>query len=256
MACAQTNLQLFNQLRQAGYAEADLARVAAAYGLTMTLFTGQFRPSGKTFLAHLVGTASILATCDEPPEVVTAGLLHAAYASGEWGDGGPRVSWKRRSRVQDAVGTQVEDLVHRYTRLTWNARTIPGLGSRVESLDETERRIVVMRLANMLEDYLDGAMSYCRKSSDEKQAPSHQALAVDMAARLGLALLATSLSEAFQHAVDDAPPALLRAEWASFTIVPQSHWRRPDLAVRDRISTWRTWARRGVQGRGGSRRVS
>jgi len=43
-----------------GYDEQEIAAVKNSYELAMTLFTGRFRGSGKTFIAHLVGTASIL----------------------------------------------------------------------------------------------------------------------------------------------------------------------------------------------------
>jgi hypothetical protein len=61
---AQTNLQLFHQLRNAGYDEADLVCIHQAYQLACQVFTGFFRGSGKPFIAHLVGTASILATLE------------------------------------------------------------------------------------------------------------------------------------------------------------------------------------------------
>ena len=57
---AQSNLQLFNQLIANGYSESELVCVVNAYKLIMNLFTGIFRSSGKTFLAHLIGTASVL----------------------------------------------------------------------------------------------------------------------------------------------------------------------------------------------------
>ncbi len=56
----QTNIQLFNQLRHAGYSQMELKLVRDAYELAMDLFTGRFQPSGKSFMAHVVGTASIL----------------------------------------------------------------------------------------------------------------------------------------------------------------------------------------------------
>ena len=51
-AFAQTNLQLINQLQNSGYPPAKLKFVATAYELAMRLFTGRFRASGKTFIAH------------------------------------------------------------------------------------------------------------------------------------------------------------------------------------------------------------
>jgi (p)ppGpp synthase/HD superfamily hydrolase len=57
-AYAQTNIELLNQLRRLGYGEADLVRVRRAYEIALRLFTACFRPSGNTFLAHLVRTAT------------------------------------------------------------------------------------------------------------------------------------------------------------------------------------------------------
>ena len=57
---AQTNIQLLNQLHREGYSADDLHLVRVAYRFAMDLFSGQFRASGKTFIAHLVGTASVL----------------------------------------------------------------------------------------------------------------------------------------------------------------------------------------------------
>lgn len=108
---AQTNLQLFNQLQTTGYAEADLLCMAKSYELASRLFTGAFRGSGKPFLAHLVGTASIVATLQQPIAVIAAGLLHAAYELGEFGDGSRgMVDWKR-SQIQHAVGAETLDAV-------------------------------------------------------------------------------------------------------------------------------------------------
>ncbi len=72
---AQTNIQLFGQMLREGYSNADLGCVRNAYELVMWLFTGIYRPSGKAFVEHLVGTAGILSSLHAPVEVVAAGLL-------------------------------------------------------------------------------------------------------------------------------------------------------------------------------------
>src|SRR5208282_2979363 len=76
---AQTNIQLINQLRGESYATSDLRVVVDSYELAALLLTGRFRASGKTFIAHLVGTASILGSLHAPAPLVAAGLLHAVY---------------------------------------------------------------------------------------------------------------------------------------------------------------------------------
>ena len=64
---AQTNIQLLNQMYDLGYDEQEIAAVGKSYELAMILFTGRFRGSGKTFIAHLVGTASILVSVRVAP---------------------------------------------------------------------------------------------------------------------------------------------------------------------------------------------
>src|SRR5919106_5061667 len=158
---AQTNLQLYTQLRRAGYPDAQLTLVRSGYDLARRLCTASFRGSGKPLLAHLVGTASILASMRQPATVVTAGLLHAAYALGDFGDGRLGMTEPKRDRLRQTVGAEVENLVARYTAFDWNKHTIPSIRERVESLSPIERDVLVIRLANELEDHLDFGVLYC-----------------------------------------------------------------------------------------------
>ena len=110
------NLALYQQLHQLGYANESLARIRAAYEVAANLFAGRFRPCGRTFIAHLVGTGSILAELGAAEPVVAAGLLHAAYEQGDFGF----IRWRhRRGHVRNIVGAAVEDLVWRYDGLKW-----------------------------------------------------------------------------------------------------------------------------------------
>ena len=133
-AYAQTNLQLYAQLRRTGADESDLALVRSGYDLAMHLCPASFRGSGKPLLAHLVGTASILASIGQPARVVTAGLLHAVYVFGDFGDASRGSGDARRARVREAVGAAVEDLIFRYTHFDWNSQTIPAIRERLSSL--------------------------------------------------------------------------------------------------------------------------
>src|SRR5262249_6068970 len=120
VTCAQTNLQLYGQLLALGHASADVAAGAEAYELAMRLLAGCFRGSGKPFLAHAVGTASVLGSVRARVPVVSAGLLHAAYTLGEFGNGWRGASPAKRAEVRRAVGSEVEELVTRYTELEWS----------------------------------------------------------------------------------------------------------------------------------------
>lgn len=159
---AQTNLQLFNQLQRAEYDGSEILRVSDAYRLAMRLYTGWFRASGKTFLAHLVGTASVLVHFRAATTAVSAGLLHAAYTSGEFAAGTAGVSPPCRALLAKTVGQDVERLINAYTEFVWTPQTVTALATpdRVETLEPFERELLLIRLANELEDHLDLSALY------------------------------------------------------------------------------------------------
>ncbi|MEJ2615278.1 MAG: hypothetical protein P8Z35_09975, partial [Ignavibacteriaceae bacterium] len=72
---AQTAVCLYNQLREDNYSNREIELVEKTYKLSRLLFSGRFQPSGKDFLSHCVGTASILASVHLPAELVAAGLI-------------------------------------------------------------------------------------------------------------------------------------------------------------------------------------
>ncbi len=244
-AYAQTNLQLYAQLRRAGAHQEDLALVRRGYDLAMHLCPASFRGSGKPLLAHLVGTASVLAAIGQPARVVTAGLLHAAYAFGDFGDATRGITDTRRARVRQAVGVDVEELIASYTRFEWNSRTIPGIRQRVPSLGPAEREVLIIRLANELEDHLDCGVLYCGNGEQRRayiRSPLKQS--VDMARSLGQMKLADSLDEAFQETLRVELPAALRNQHDyTFVQPPLSHRPRLKVAVRRFLDARPTLAR-------------
>jgi (p)ppGpp synthase/HD superfamily hydrolase len=242
---AQTNLQLYDQLRRAGGLDADLALVRRGYDLAMHLCPASFRGSGKPLLAHLVGTASILAAVGQPARVVTAGLLHAVYVFGDFGDASRGATDQRRARVREAVGRDVEDLIARYTHFDWNSKTIPVIRDRVASLPPIEREVLIIRLANELEDHLDYGVLYCGNGEQRRayiRSPLNQS--VDMARVLGETKLAETLDQAFNETLAEELPLTLRNPH-DFTFVqpPLSHRPRLKVAVRRYLDARPTLAR-------------
>src|SRR3981081_2289472 len=115
MRIAQTNVQLYNQLRDAGLPLDDLVLVHRAYELLTTLYPGHYQADGKPFVAHGVGVTSILAWLDQPAEILAVGLLHNIYGNADFGDGRASGTTRfRRSLVREAVGERVEDLLVRF----------------------------------------------------------------------------------------------------------------------------------------------
>lgn len=195
---AQTNLQLWQQLQSQGYSNDDLKLLNRAYKLAIKLFTGSFRASGKTFIAHLIGTASILAHLNASSSIVAAGLLHAVYDFGDfggWHRGG--VTTLKRIRLRQEVGIEVENYIADYSALKWNHQTIPQIFALLPEWGEKQKSVVLIRLANELEDCLDLSLLYCTKKM-EIYSTCQPEMVSDMANKLGFPTLASALTSAQQ----------------------------------------------------------
>lgn len=144
---AQTNLQLLAQLRTAGMGDAQLRAVHQAYMLAAQQTAGSLRGSGKPFVCHLVGTASLAAQAGCDAAGVCAALLHALYQHRVAG-GDLRA---RRLQITQRFGEQCEQLVYAYHCAEHAAEPVPLPEDRARDLQ-------ILQLADMLEDALDGGL--------------------------------------------------------------------------------------------------
>lgn len=204
---AQTILELLNRLRRDGYAVSDLCLIRDAHALAMRAFTGLVRSSGKTFLAHAVGTAGVLHHVGAPPPVTAAGVIHSIHAHGDFGRWRKGISRAARSEVERSVGTEVEQLVARYAALKWNRSTMPAIGAALNVYDAVGRAVVLMRLANEVEENLDAGVLYLSHAERRRQAdqPSVPIL-VTMAEDLGNPILASELARVFEETISATIP--------------------------------------------------
>jgi hypothetical protein len=211
-AIAQSNIQLYGQLQSCGYGAADISAVARAYRLAQRLFAASFRGSGRPFLCHLVGTASILVRDAAPAHEITAGLLHAAYSAGLFPfDMHRKMSPRKRAMVREAVGAEAEELI-----------------------------------ADELDDLADNGLYYSGAAKRALVAdPENRRLLVLLASRAGMPILETCLKTALagfaetDHSLEAASGAVCRDY--SYTLLPPS--------ARERLSHRAAILRRKIQRR-------
>ncbi len=231
---AQTNVRLYAELAAAGYSEQALATVAVAYDAAMALFSSRFRGDGRPFIAHLVGTAAILARLHAPIEVVVAGLLHSAYEHGDFGDGTSGIDAARSERLEAIVGRDAERLIAAYAAFPWNERSIVELAGRADSLAEQERRLALIRLANIVDECVDGGVLYCDKAAYlvallDRTKPHLERLAIG----IGQPSLAAATAELHaQLRSTSVAPALRRPRDDSFVLAPASYRERGGVRLR------------------------
>ncbi len=230
---AQTNIQLLNQLRDDGYSAAEILPVITSYEIAIRLFTGLFRASRKTFIAHVVGTASILGRLHVSPSVVAAGLLHAAYPSGDFADGKNGIVESRRDWVRSQVGPEIEEYVCRYAALKWTKDTIAVICHEIDSLESIDRDVLLIRLANELEEFLDLGILYSGEERRRQSIDADRPIGL-MADKLGYPALATEINKAFAETIRAEVPHTLRGNGKdiSFLIAPKSYQRVMDAVAK------------------------
>lgn len=199
---AQTNLQLYNQLRQQGYSSEDLLLVHRAYELAKVLWSGRYRPNSKPILCHFVGVSSILGRLNMPAQFITVGLLHNAYGNADFGDGYRyKATPRRRNQVRNTVGDAVEDLLNRFNQFRITSRTLKKISRQIKDFNETERKLVVVDFADRLEKYVDFGELY---AADNQWVigfdRTHRTELLEIAQQLKTPKLIDFLSEAFDQA--------------------------------------------------------
>ena len=241
---AQTNLQLYQQMRAAGYDRDDLWRVAGAYELAVQLFAARFRAYGKPFVDHLVGTAAVLAHLRVPVALVIAGLLHASYEQGDFGfvfRGNTKASSRKRRYLRQRAGTTVDDYVYRYTNLLWNEANIADLQRDIACLDGVQRDVILIRLANELDDQRDLAMLHI--TDPRKRLAlirSSGKVIVAIARQLGQRQLGDELARVFAECLAANPVDFpCRPPSRSYIVLPASYRRSLPLVTHTALRSLR-----------------
>lgn len=248
---AQTNVQLYEQLVEAGYSVSDLKLVRDGYQLLSQLLSAKFRANGKPQIAHFVGTASILAAHGAGRSVVLAGLLHAIYALGDFGSFWPRMTRHKRQVVRRVIGHEAECLVARYSLSQWDAQMTASLAKALPKMSEEERGVLLLRLANELEEAADLS---CEHEVRRQQKMAQLVDYIEIARHMDMPRFAKELQEAYELArsqqipvelksshieVYDSPPLSYRRRLKpALSLALRNVWRRMPETVRSRFRRW------------------
>ena len=238
---AQTNLQLYNQLRLEGRSPDDLALIRRCYELSVALYTGRFQGDGKPFVAHTTGVASIVGQLGVSSVVVGAACIHNVYGNGDFGDGqSQNASPRRRRFVRNAVGDEVEECIYQFRSFRLNPSSIGEIASRLDQLDGRDRDLVTLDLADHLEKYVDYGVLYFGDGTWVTDfIDRHGKALIEIANRLGHPQLAIALADAFDETARQAIPPELKRDKRHRVIelvTPQSCMRRPRLAAIESLS--------------------
>ena len=226
---AQTVLQLAAHMSSLGYPVWNIETALEAYDTAAVLFDGIYRESGKTFLAHAVGTASVLAAHGAPVNVIVAGLLHAAYPLGRFPANVEGSLAGARRWLSQRIGVRAEAQMFEYFALTFETTKAAVLEGEPDRLRLPLAYAVLMRIANSIEDYLDAGPLHARDPRDtlarnaaqnERWWPAYRRVAGLLGCDAMLDLLSRLHDEASRRTLEYAPPQPTVA--ANYVFLPES----------------------------------
>ena len=112
--------------------------------------------------------------------------------------------------MRAAVGEEAEDLVVRYTKLPWTAETVGTLADTAASRDDGDRRVLLMRLANEVDDHEDLGLLHVAEAEHRREfirTALHRCVA--MAEQLGYPALAIELARVLKETLTSDVPWIL-----------------------------------------------
>jgi GT2 family glycosyltransferase len=220
-----TRSDLLDLAQARGYRPREIAMIADAYHLAHVLTAGGYRPCGRPFVNHLVGTASVLVRYDFSVVTVLAGLMHAAYTHSPAHPDGPEAAVTALAILLGGDGSPVERLVRAY------ARRESGFGAlAVEDTDPVshlpvlEAQTLAIAAANEIDMHLSGEVRYSGRT--DALAPGAVGRIAQVCQFLGVSGLADTLEQA-RLSCAAAPAELManergsyRVAWAEQRLVP------------------------------------
>jgi hypothetical protein len=197
---AQTNLQLYVQLRRAGASQAEIHAMQKDYETACMLFGTLCRSTGRPFLCHAVGTASAALHEGAPFIDVRAALLHAAYKHGRFPDGKKKSTPGHTAWLTNRVGPELADLLAIYSVFPFTPEVVRGYIASDSKPDDLTLRLILLKLANDVDDShcFGAALGHKARYQD----PTWLTLRQELSEKLGFAYSAKAFAQALKECSD------------------------------------------------------
>jgi hypothetical protein len=211
---AQTWPQLVRQLCAQRWSGAEIANVKRCHGVGRALANGVYHRSGKPLIAHLIGTASILAAYGAPPLMVESALAHTAYEQ-------PALAAEARhggsSALIQRVGLNVDRVLRNFAGQDFGATAAPETEESRAFYPVSAAQALLLRVAKFIDDRLDGAAGLSGKPEDGAVLLAHARAVLPM---LGFGALLDAFERAAALDAGSAalPDALLEPHSQSYRL--------------------------------------
>jgi hypothetical protein len=181
---------LLELARARGYSGTDLEKIKWAHWTALLLANGGYRPCTRPFIAHLIGSASVLTHYGFETRLIQTALLHAAYSHAPPA-GTPQAAIEAVTRALGALGQTVERMVRAYTVRGERWRRLAEMANWQDVAVMAEIDIAVLGMANHVEMHLSGEM---RETGRDTEEPAAISKAAEVCAILGVPRLAMTIA--------------------------------------------------------------
>lgn len=197
---AQTNLQLFVQMRAAGASDTDIHTIQKDYETACMLFGTLCRSTGRPFLCHAAGTASAALHEGATFIDVRAALLHAAYKHGRFPDGKKKHTPRHRAWLTNRVGPELADLLTVYSGFSFTPEDVQGYIASESPPDDLTLRLICLKLANDVDDShcFGAALGHKARYQD----PTWLTMRQTLSQKLGFSFSAKAFAKALEECAD------------------------------------------------------
>lgn len=222
---ALTYPQLMSQAQEKKLSDGHITQLRKAYELAERLFDGLYRAQHVPFICHLVRTASILLEEKQSIHVVSAGLAHAAYAAGYFQDmQHGKATPEHRFEIESHLGKETELLVYDYDQFPWyTKKSVQTHLDQFESYSDHQKNLILMRIANEFEDYLDYGMAY-RGDFSQVKSEGYGNQVIELANKLSRRELAEELKQVFESHFNVCLPQIVVTNQKSSFQLPTLKW--------------------------------
>ena len=152
----QTLSGLFELAQSRGFNQEEWGMLEMAHRLAMMLMNGAYRPCGRPFINHLVGTASVLVHYGFRARVVGAGLLHSAYTHSARGSADGQADIARIHQLLGGRESRLEASAYAYALRAQRWQRLRTSRSWQLELSVEDAEILAIASANEVDMHLSG----------------------------------------------------------------------------------------------------
>jgi hypothetical protein len=156
--------------------------------------------------------------------------LHAAYKHGAFPNGQKGPTDQNRKTIRDLLGEEVEELLFKYYSFLWETHNLGLIQESISDLFEVDRDVLLIRLANDLEDKMDVGVLFCQDAQGRQRSIRQNGpIRITLARKLGYPQLADQLAAANDDILHSTRPPILRkgnGGRSDFFVIPLSYRRR------------------------------